>query len=396
MKPDFVFTSVSVTSGHPDKLCDLISDAILDRYLMQDPAARVAAECALTSGVVFLSTRVHSDANVDSAEIAREMVKSAGYLSGEFDAEKCSVMISQDRLPRYAFPRIALSEHDPADIARIPSSHSITLFGYACRQTPILMPLPVVLARRLAQCLQEAIGSSELNYLSPDGQVHVSIAYIDRQPIGIRRIDLFVTQQPGCNRSQEQLRGDLQELIIEPVITNMEMPNGLMPSIIINPEGVATGGGPTFHSGLTGRKTGIDTYGEYSRNCSAALSGKDPLRIDRIGVYAARHAAKHVVAAGLADECELLLSYAAGQIEPVSIRTHTYGSGRLDDQEISRRLSAAFDFRPGMIASSYGLQQLPHERDGFYHRLAVYGQVGREGLDLPWERLDHLENLKNH
>jgi S-adenosylmethionine synthetase len=394
MKPDFVFTSVSVTSGHPDKLCDLISDAILDRYLMQDPAARVAAECALTSGVLFLSTRVHSVANVDSAEIAREMVKSAGYLSGEFNAEKCSVMISQGRLPRNAFPRIALSEHDPADIARIASSHSITLFGYACRQTPTLMPLPVVLARRLAQRLQEAIGSNELNHLSPDGQVHVSVAYIDRQPVGIRRIDLFVTQQPGSNRSQEQLRRDLQTLIIEPVISNMEMPNGLMPDIVINPEGVATGGGPTFHSGLTGRKTGIDTYGEYARNCSAALSGKDPLRIDRTGVYAARHAAKHVVAAGLADECEVLLSYAAGQIEPVSIRAHTYGSGRLDDQEISRRLSAAFDFRPGMIASSYGLQQLPHERDGFYRRLAVYGQVGRKELDLPWERLDHLEKLE--
>jgi S-adenosylmethionine synthetase len=394
MTPDFVFTSVSVTSAHPDKLCDLISDAILDRYLAKDPAARVAVECALASGVLFLSTRTHSEVNLDHAEIAREMVESAGYQSGDFTAERCSVMINHGCLQGYAFPRVLLAEREAQENARIPASHSITLFGYACRQSAVLMPLPVVLAHRLTRGLQEAVRNGDLAYLSPDAQAHVSVAYIKRKPVGIHSIDLLAAQQPGSDKPQERLRSDLRELIIEPVIADADLPNGLTPTIVINPEGVVSGGGPTFHSGLTGRKTGIDTYGEYARNCSAALSGKDPLRIDRTGAYVARHAAKKVVAAGLADECELLLSYAAGRSDPVSLRVHTYGSGRLDDEEITRRVAQAFDFRPGLVAASYGLQQLPRERQGFYQRLAVYGHLGREELSLPWESVDRLELLE--
>jgi S-adenosylmethionine synthetase len=394
MRPDFVFTSVSVTSGHPDKLCDLISDAILDRYLARDPAARVAVECALASGVLFLSTRTHSEVNIDHAEIAREMVKNVGYLSGDFNADKCSVMINHGNLQGYAFPRILLAEREAEEIAHIPASHSITLFGYACRQTSVLMPLPVVLAHRLTRRLQEAVSNSDLAYLSPDAQAHVSVAYVNRKPVGIHSIDLLAALQPGSDRPQERLRSDLRELIIEPILADADLPNGARPTIVINPQGMATEGGPTFHSGLTGRKTGIDTYGEYARNCSAALSGKDPLRIDRTGVYVARHAAKQVVAAGLADECELLLSYAAGRTDPLSLRVHTYGSGRLDDEEITRRVANAFDFRPGMVAASYDLQQLPRERQGFYQRLAVYGHLGREELELPWESVDRLEILE--
>jgi S-adenosylmethionine synthetase len=396
MKPDYIFTSVSVTSGHPDKLCDSISDAILDAYLMQDPAARVAAECALASGVLFLSTRVHSDAGIDQAEIARQVVESAGYTQGDFNAEKCSVMINHGELQRYAFPRMILDAVGEVDIDSVPASHSITLFGYACRQSASLMPLPVVIAHRLARRLETFLARDDHQRLSTDGQVHVSVAYTQRKPIGIHSVNILISQQAHQAAETRQLHQELIESVVQPVLADPALCGSLEPSIVINPAGAFNGRGPIFHSGLTGRKTGIDTYGEYARNCSAALSGKDPLRIDRIGVYAARQAAKHVVAAGLAEECEVLLSYAAGQSQPVSVRTHTYGTGLLPDVEITQLISDAFDFRPGALAAVYQLQQLPRKRKGFYRQLAVYGHLGREDLDTPWERLDRLDAFQQH
>jgi S-adenosylmethionine synthetase len=395
MKPDFIFTSVSVTSGHPDKLCDLASDAILDAYMIQDPAARVAAECALASGVLFLSTRVHAKASVDLADVVRKTVLSAGYSSDEFSADNCSVMINHGDLQGAAFPRILLDEKEPAEITRLPASHSITLFGYACRQTVNYMPLPVVLCHRLTHNLEQQITGGGLQGLSADGQVQVSVAYRQRKPVGIHSVNLLTSPLAREGVRAEQLQDELMESVINPVLSESTLPKEMETSIAINPDGVAVGGGPHFHSGLTGRKTGIDTYGEYARNCSAALSGKDPLRIDRIGVYAARQAAKHVVAAGLADECELLLSYAAGHPDPVSIRVHTYGTGQLQDEEISQRVARHFDFRPGVLAATYNLQNLPREREGFYRRLAVYGHLGREDLDTPWEALDRVDEFRS-
>jgi S-adenosylmethionine synthetase len=395
MATDNIFTSESVTRGHPDKLCDQISDAIVDHYLVVDPRARLVAECAVSSGVIFLSTRVASEANLDMAEIARRVVAEAGYEEGEFNARDCSVMLSQASLVSYPHPRMDVTHDDPEEVAKIQASHQATLFGYACRQTPTYMPLPIVLANELAKRLSKVSSKKAMSYLAPDGQVQVAIKYKNRQPIGIYAISLLTTQQEAKKPSFEKLRDDVIEKVIQPVLDDHSLKMDKQTRLIINPEGPIVGGGPTTHSGLTGRKVGIDTYGEYSRQSGAALSGKGPLRIDRIGAYAARYAAKHVVAAKLAEECEIQLSYTVGQAEPVSLRVHTYGTGVIDDAAIAQKLDAVLDFRPGMIAREFALQHLPAQRKRFYQDLATFGQMGREDLDAPWERLKYLQELES-
>jgi len=394
MTTDNIFTSESVTRGHPDKLCDQISDAMVDHYLAKDPSARLVAECAVSSGVIFLSARVASEANLDMAEIARRVVADAGYRKGEFNDRDCSVMLSQAPLASFRHPRIDVMNDDPEQVARIQASHQATLFGYACRQTPTYMPLPIVLANQLAKRLSEACVQKDTSYLTPDGQVQVAIKFKQREPIGIYAISMLTTQFEEGKPAIETLRDDVMACVIQPVLDEYGMQMDKQTRLIINPGGAIVGGGPTAHSGLTGRKIGIDTYGEYSRQGGAALSGKDPLRIDRIGAYAARYAAKHVVAARLADECEIQLSYTVGQAEPVSLRVHTYGTGVVDDALIAQRLDAVFDFRPGMIAREFALQQLPAERKHFYQDLATYGHMGREDLHAPWELLSRLEELE--
>ncbi len=393
---DFVFTSESVTPGHPDKLCDLISDALLDRYLKQDPTSRLVAECAVSSGVIFLATRIDSNANIDNAGIVRDVVAEVGYTRGDFNAEDCSVMLSQAPFLSYALPRYDLQELDDTAAGAITASNQVTQFGYACDQTESLMPLPIVLANALARGTNRQRLDGQLPYLTPDCQVQVAIGFRDNRPVSIQSINFLATQQTRDAPTPAQLRDDLIQHVVEPVLeaTAPELEFDLG-RVVINPKGIMVGGGPVAHSGMTGRKTGMDTYGEFARQSAAALSGKDPIRIDRIGSYAARDVAKHVVAAGFAPECEVQLSYSVEQAQPLSIRVRGFGKDKLEDQEIMRRVQQIFDLRPGIIARDMRLQQLPSERQVFFQDLAVYGHMGRGDLDLPWENLSKLEALKS-
>jgi S-adenosylmethionine synthetase len=268
------------------------------------------------------------------------------------------------------------------------------VFGYACDQTDALMPLPVWIAHRLVRRLDDLELKDRLPYLLPDGKTQVGIEYIGGEPKRVHSIALETSQRSGDEPSMERLRRDLIEGVVEPVLAGEPMQADDNTRLFINPAGPVVGGGPAVHSGLTGRKTGIDTYGEYARHSGAGLSGKDPMRIDRVGAYAARYAAKNAVAAGLARECEVQLSYSIGSAGPVSLRVRTFGTGKLDDAEIARRLYGAFDFRIGAIVRDLNLRHLSAEQSGaFYRRLACYGHMGRTDLDVPWERTDRVDAL---
>ena len=389
MNRDFVFTSESVTPGHPDKLCDQISDAVVDAFLERDPTARVATEAAVSGGVVFLAAHFAADARPDLGEIARSVVSDVGYLEGGFNAEDCTVMASQALLPAERFPCVDVDRLSDDEIEHLAAGNLVTVFGFACTDTPTLMPLPIVMAHALAQRLHEA--RRTLKYLAPDAKAQVGIAYEGLRPRRVHSVTIVATQSRSGEPRPERLREDLIQQVVEPVLKRM-LPEGWHGAqIAINPEGPIVGGGPALHAGLTGRKNDIDTYGEFARHSGAALSGKDPLRIDRTGAYAARHAAKQIVAAGLATQCELQLSYSIGHARPVGVRIETFGTGKADDAELERRVAQHFDFRPAGIVRRFGLQHLPKRRKGFYRRLAVFGQMGREDLDAPWERLDAVD-----
>jgi S-adenosylmethionine synthetase len=385
---DFIFTSESVTAGHPDKLCDQVSDAIVDHFLRGDPSSSIVAECALSSGVMFISAHYASKAKLDITGIARHTIREVGYSHDVFDADACTIMTSFMNHTATDYRPLDLDEMDDADIDRITARHPATVFGYACDQTQALMPLPIWLAHRLADLLDSPEVGKKLPYLLPDGKAQVAIEYVDGRPSRIHSITLVASQTTAEAADLNQLRDDLIEQVIEPVLTKEQIQPDERTQLFVNPEGLQIGGGPGMHSGLTGRKTGIDTYGEYARHSGAALSGKDPLRIDRVGAYAARYAAKNVVAAGLAKECEVQLSYTIGAARPISLRVRTFGSGELDDKALAERLTNAIDFRLGSIVRDMRLQKLPSEIGNFYQRLAVYGQMGRIDLDVPWERTD--------
>ena len=392
MMQDFVFTSESVTAGHPDKLCDRISDAIVDRFVALDPFARVEAECAVATGTLFLACRFASAARLDLPSIARETIAQTGYVGGAFDAATCSILTSLAESTTAARIELDEAELDDAGIEAIPATHQVTAFGFACRQTAELMPLPIVLAHRLARGLEGARG--ELPWLMPDGKVQVAVEYRSRRPARIHAVALIAALDPDRRPTPAELDEALRARVIEPAFAAAELRPDPRTRILINPGGPFLVGGPARHAGLTGRKTGIDSYGEYARHSGAALSGKDPARIDRIGAYAARWAAKNVVAAGLADACEVQLSWAIGLARPASLVVETFGTGKLGEEEIARRLERVFDFRPAAIVRAFDLRRLPARRpEGFFAALAAYGQVGRIDLDLPWERLDRAEAL---
>jgi S-adenosylmethionine synthetase len=393
MSADFVFTSGAVTCGHPDKLCDHISDAVVDRFLRQDPTARIEAECAVSGGVLFVASHSSAEATVDLAETARQIVADCGYHLGRFNAKDCSVMISQSDYPPGTTTRVDLSQLSENEAGNLAADHQVTLFGYACQQSETLMPLPVTLAHAMAKQLDILIADNTLHYLTPDAQVQVGVIYRNRKPVGIHSVTLLAYCRESHDPHPRQLRDDLVQAVVDPVLNGSDISTAKDVRITVNPEGPLVGGGPARHSGLTGRKIGIDTYGEYARQSSTALSGKDPLRIERIGTYAARHVAKHVVAARLAEECEIQLSYAVGLAEPVGVRVHTYGTGRYDDAELTRLVRQVFDLRPGVACKRFGLQLMPRAHEDFFTSLASYGQLGRSDLDLPWERLDRLDDL---
>ncbi|MEJ2672879.1 MAG: methionine adenosyltransferase [Deltaproteobacteria bacterium] len=353
MKKDFMFTSESVTEGHPDKICDQVSDAIVDHFLEQDPFARVRAECAVSTSILFIAARFASEVKADIPTLARKVISRIGYQRPDFDPQTCSVLTSLQEYP----PPVDLffNEKNLAaeELDRIPVRQQATLFGFACRQTEALMPLPIWLAHKLARQIVQAQKNGSIPYLSLDGKIQVGVEYRDRHPYEKTLISI----------------NPIENLMI---------------------------GGPSVHSGLTGRKNDVDTYGDYARQSANALSGKDPLRIDRIGVYAARYAAKNVVAAGLAEECEVQLSYSIGLARPVSIQVETFGTGAKSDAEIAALLERYFDFRFAGILRDFNLRHLPFmNKSGFYRKLAAYGQVGRTDLQLPWEATDKAGILQS-
>jgi S-adenosylmethionine synthetase len=395
MPSDFVFSSESVTAGHPDKVCDQISDAIVDRFLRQDPLARVNAECAVSTSILFLSVKARSQATVDAPAAAREVLRDIGYSgNGAFDARTCTIMTNLHEMPDDGRLRIDEEGLDDAGIERVVARDQATVFGFACRDTENLMPLPITLAHRLARRLFQV--QRELDYLSPDGKTQVAVSYRDYNPVRIEGVSLVACQYTANRPSPTELEADLRERVIKPAFEGMALRPDDKTRIAINPDGPQVPGGPALHAGLTGRKTATDGYGEFSRNSAAAMSGKDPSRIDRVGSYAARHAAKHVVAAGLADRCEVQLSYTIGLAKPVSVVVQTFGTGKIPDHTLSSRIAEVFDFRPAGIVQRFGLRSLPARRQGiFYRNLASYGQVGRSDLDLPWEKLDNLDTLRS-
>ncbi len=398
MKKEFIFTSESVTEGHPDKLCDQISDAIVDRYLQRDPYSRILAECAVFTAIVFIAARFQSSAVVDVSEVARQVIHQIGYDQDEFNAKTCSIVTGLKEWPfdeGRIFDERLLSEEE---IESIPVRNQVTVFGFACNQTSAMMPLPIWLAHRLARRLSAARLKSILPWLAPDGKSQVAVEYKNGRPHRIHSITVICSQQksvasggPDLKRVHEEIR----EAVIHPAFMEEDIRPDEGTRIFINPNGLLITGGPALHPGLTGRKNAVDTYGEYARQ-SGSLSGKDPMRIDRVGSYAARYAAKNIVAAGLADECEVQLSYSIGLSRPVSIQVDTYGTGKVSDEELVKRIENNFDFRLAGIIRHFNLRNLPSiQKGGFYKKLAAYGHYGRMDMALPWESTDKVEQIED-
>jgi S-adenosylmethionine synthetase len=396
MRKDFMFTSESVTEGHPDKLCDLISDAIVDHFLRQDPYARIRVECAVFSAIVFIAARFSSSAIVDLSHVARKVIQEVGYAHGDFNARTCSILSTPQELPSDEHSRFNEQELSDERIDQIPVRNQVTVFGFACDQTPALMPLPIWLAHKLSRRLTSARRDGALPYLMPDGKVQVGVEYRNREPCRIYSATVEAAQRKADKPDLEALHRDIVDAVIEPVFEDEEIKPDAQTRFFVNPDGPVILGGPSYHSGLTGRKSAVDTYGEYSRHSGDALSGKDPLRIDRVGAYAARYAAINVVAAGLARECEVQLSYSIGLSRPVSLQVETFGTGKVPDTRLTAIVKEHFEFRLAGILKQFNLRHLPAQNPrGFYQKLAAYGHLGRSDMDLPWERTDKAEELSS-
>ncbi len=398
MKEDFVFMSESVTEGHPDKLCDQISDALVDHFLQQDPFSRVIAECAVATAILFIAARFESSATVDFPGVARKVLNQIGYEHQAFNAKTCSIITSLKELPpqdQTFFNEAKLTEEE---MDRILIRNQVNIFGFACNQTAALIPLPLWLAHKLARRLTSARLQKVLPYLAPDGKTQVGVEYRSGRPFRIHSVTVIASQRMGSQAGGpdlNKLTADMRESVVELVFHDEEIKPDEKTRIFINPDGPFLIGGPAVHSGLTGRKTAIDTYGEYARHSGAALSGKDPLRIDRIGAYAARYAAKNVVAAGLARECEVQLTYTIGLPRPASIEVETFGTGTIPNKKISGLIKKHFDFRLAGIIKQFNLRYQPAiVKGGFYRKLAAYGHMGRMDIGLPWELTDKAQLLK--
>jgi S-adenosylmethionine synthetase len=394
MRHQFLFTSESVTEGHPDKLCDQIADAIVDRFLQQDPLSRVSAECAVAGDVLFISSRFGSRASIDIPEVARRVIEHAGYDREDFNSKHCTVITSFTELEQDQQNGIDETDLSNEEVEQVTAKDNANVFGFAYTHTPAMLPLTLWLAHKLAKQLSSVRRNGGLSYLVPDGKSQVGVEFRKRKPHRIHSVTLVAGQYEPDTPRLATFRDDLYAHVIEPAFSNEPIKPDDKTHIFINPEGALFTGGPSLHSGLTGRKNAIDTYGEYSRHSGAALSGKDPTRVDRVGAYAARYAAKNVVAAQLAKECEVQLSYSMGLARPVSIQVETFGTGQIPDEQIASLLKSKFDFRPAGIVRQFGLRHLPEKsEDGFYRRLAAYGHVGRSDIDLPWEMTDKAASL---
>ena len=397
MRKSFLFTSESVAEGHPDRVCDTVSDAIVDSFLRQDPYSHVVTECALSKGVVFVAARFAADASVDIPDVVRQVVGEIGYRKKDFNAAECTVVTSlteQSRTHRYDWDERNLSDQD---LDRIGVTNHITQFGYACKQTPDFLPLPIFLTNRLARRMTEVRRLQSMPYLSPDCTTQVGVEFIEGQPHRIHSLTLIAGRQGGDKDKVDiaQLRDDLILHVVQPVFGTELLQPDEETEIFINPRGQFTKSGPAVHSGMTGRKSAADTYGGYARQAGSALSGKDPGRIDRVGAYAARYAAKNVVAAGLAEECEIQLSYTIGQAHPVSLEARCFGTATVSEDTIEKRLAECIDFRLGALIRDFELRRLSSRFvDGFYRKLPAHGHVGTSFTELPWERTDKASALK--
>ncbi len=394
MRDGTILISESVTPGHPDKLCDRISDAAIDAFLRQDARARAIVECAVATGIVFIAARFAAEAVVDLPGLARRVIAEAGYVGEGFDARTCSILTSVSELPPADRAPHPAAFNDEDEIAAWAATEQANVFGYATDETPALMPSPIVLAHALARALNAA--RADLPWLGPDGKTQAGVVYRGGLPAELATVSLTVATLEGTP-PQRAMERALREAVIEPALAGVDPPLGARTEIHVNAGGPFAIGGPSRHAGLTGRKNGIDTYGEAARQSGAALSGKDPSRIDRVAAYAARHAAKCVVAAGLARRCEVHLGYVIGHARPLSIGVECFGTARIDEEEIVRRLQACFDFRPAAIERRFGLRERAHAADeerGFFRPLAVYGQMGRVDLDVPWESVAEAAALR--
>ena len=390
-----LFTSESVTEGHPDKICDAISDAVLDACMEQDPMSRVACETSTTTGLVLVMGEITTKANLDIQKIVRDTVTEIGYTRGKygFDAENCAVIVALDKQSTDIAMGVdkALeakeSEMSDEDIEAIGAGDQGMMFGYACNETEELMPYPISLAHKLAKRLTEVRKNGTLPYLRPDGKSQVTVEY-DANGIPKRLDAVVISTQHGPDITQSQIHEEIKKYVLDPVLPKELLDGGT--KFYINPTGRFVIGGPHGDSGLTGRKIIVDTYGGYARHGGGAFSGEDCTKVDRSAAYAARYVAKNIVAAGLADKCEIQLSYAIGVAQPTSVQVFTFGTGKLDDEKLTDIVRENFDLRPAGIIKMLDL------RRPIYRQTAAYGHFGRTDIDLPWEKLDKVEVLKQY